>query len=375
MSKTQWILVFAGAALLTGCGKRQTTVKAASEPPAVAVAAIRVEPENFETTLPVTGTLVSNARVEVKAEIGGRIARFEKQEGAHVAAGEPVVWVNDENYVLALRQAETAVRVAEAGVDRSELLAVHSRSEMERATNLLKSGGITDKDLKAAQLADRDSGAQVAMANAQLEQARAALSVARKRVGDTVVRSPIAGEIQSKPVNQGAYVEPSTTVFTIVDNSRLELEAYVAAADLAPVRRGQRVAFGVNSYPGEKFEGSVIEVSPAMEEQTRSAKIRVQVVNASGRLKTGMFAQGEILTGLSRGAVVIPAEAAYRDDRSAKSSYVFVIENSRAARRNVRIGHERDARMEIVEGLKQGDQVIAEQNLEIAEGVRVEGRR
>ena len=72
---------------------------------------------------------------------------------------------------------------------------------------------------------------------------------------------------------------------------------------------------------------------------------------------------------------MIPSSAVYRDDRSAKSSYVFVLENGNAARRDVRIGQERDSQLEIVEGLKPGDQVIAEQNIEIAQGVRVEPRR
>ena len=65
----------------------------------------------------------------------------------------------------------------------------------------------------------------------------------------------------------------------------------------------------------------------------------------------------------------------YRDDRSAKSSYVFVVEDGKACRRNIRIGHERDSKLEISEGLRAGDQLIAEQNIEIAEGVRVQPRK
>jgi multidrug efflux pump subunit AcrA (membrane-fusion protein) len=88
-----------------------------------------------------------------------------------------------------------------------------------------------------------------------------------------------------------------------------------------------------------------------------------------------MFAQGEILTGVNANAIVIPAAAVYRDDRSAKASSVFVVEGGKACRRAVRIGHERDSRLEIVEGLRRGEQLIAEQNIEIAEGVRIEPRR
>lgn len=85
-----------------------------------------------------------------------------------------------------------------------------------------------------------------------------------------------------------------------------------------------------------------------------------------------MFAQGEVLTGTKPGAVVIPASAVYRDDRSAKASYVFVVENNRAARRAVQIGRERNSTLEVVEGLGPGDLLIAEQSIELADGVRVE---
>jgi RND family efflux transporter MFP subunit len=132
------------------------------------------------------------------------------------------------------------------------------------------------------------------------------------------------------------------------------------------------VVFTVNSYPGVKFEGRVVEMAPAMDTETRSAKVRIQVPNQGGKLKAGMFAEGEIQTGVTAAAIVIPSSAVYRDDRSAKSSHVFVVENGKATRRIVRIGRERDSSLEIVEGLKPGDLLISEQNIEIAEGVRVQ---
>ena len=368
-------LAVCAAALLAACAKQQAATTATSDPPPVSAAVITVAAETLPITIPVTGTLVSNTRVDVKAEVIGHIARFDKQEGDAVRAGEPVAWVDDENFQLAVRQAETAVQVAEAGLDRARLLASHSRSELERAENLLQSGGITDKDLKSAQLADRDAAAQVLLAQAQVEQARAALEVARKHVRDTVIYAPVSGEIQRKIVNKGSYVEAPTHVFSIVDNSRLELESPVASAELSPIRSGQRVTFKVNSYPDVTFEGRVLEMNPAVDEQTRSAKVRIQVANAAGKLKTGMFAQGEILTGVNASAIVIPAAAVYRDDRGAKVSSVFVLEDGKACRRAIRIGQERDSQLEILEGLRAGEHLIAEQNIEIAEGVRVQPRR
>lgn len=375
MRYTALLTTCAAVALLAACNKQQAKSIAASDPPPVAASVIAVAAERLPITIPVTGTLISNTRVDVKAEVIGHISRFDKEEGDPVRGGEAVAWVDDENFRLQVRQAETSRQLSEAGLERAQLLASHSRSELERAQSLLNSGGITDKDLKAAQLADRDAAAQVLLAQAQLEQARAALEVARKHVRDTVIYAPVAGEIQRKLLNKGSYVEAPTHVFSIVDNHRLELESPVASADLGPIRPGQRVTFTVNSYPDTSFEGSVIDINPAVDEQTRSAKVRIHVDNTAAKLKAGMFAQGHILTGVNASAIVIPTGAVYRDDRSAKSSFVFVLEGGKACRRNIRIGQERDSKLEIVEGLRPGEQLIAEQNIEIAEGVRVEARK
>jgi RND family efflux transporter MFP subunit len=264
------------------------------------------------------------------------------------------------------------VGVAQAALDRTRVQQAHAKSELERARSLVRSGGITDRDLKAAEMAGDDAGAQAALAAAQLEQARAALAMTNKHLADTVIKAPVAGEIQKKFVNPGAYVEAPTALFTLVDNTLLELESSVPAAELASLRAGQHVEFRVSSFPGQRFQGRVLEILPAMETESRSAKVRIQMANPGNRLKSGMFAEGEIRTGVDARAIVVVATAVYRDDAAAKSSYVFVVENGKAARRLVRLGRERDGTIEIVEGLAAGALVVAEQSIELADGVAVE---
>jgi RND family efflux transporter MFP subunit len=367
-------LFLLGVVLLTAaCGDEAPATVEAVESPPVHVAVISAEPQSFTIAVPITGTLVSPSSVVVKAETVGKVLKFPKEEGDRVAAGEAVVWVDDSHENIALRQSESVVQVAEAALERARVLESHARSEFARAQNLLKSGGITDRDYKAAELADRDARAQVALAAAQLDQARAQVAASQKALDDSIMRSPVAGEIQAKLLSEGAYVEAPTPVFSVVDNSRLELESMVATADLGPIGPGQQVTFTVNAFPRDRFQGRVIEVNPAVETQTRSAKVRIRVNNSSRRLKAGMFVQGEIVTGVEHQAILIPTAAVYRSDSSAKRSHVFVVENGRAVRRNVRIGSERDSLLEIVEGLTSGDLIVAEQSLELAEGVRVTG--
>jgi len=361
-----------GVLLSAGCRKKETEAPPLAEAPPVSVSVLEVQAEDLPVMIAVTGNLVSRARVDVKAETLGRLTRFPKQEGDLVEAGEAVAWVNQENYQLALRQAETAVQVAAAGLERTRVMAAHSQSELERARNLIQSGGITDKDLRTAEVAQREAQAQVLLAQAQLDQARAALDVAQKRLKDTVIVSPVSGAIEKKYINPGAYVEAPTMVFTVVDNKQLELESPVPSAQLGQVRSGQKVTFRVNSYPGITFHGQVLEIGPAVDTATRSAKVRIRVDNSSERLKTGMFAEGEILTGVRQRTIVVPLAAVYRNEGTAEGSYVFVVENGKAARRRVGIGRETDAKLEIVEGLKPGDLLVAEQKIELADGVRVQ---
>jgi RND family efflux transporter MFP subunit len=363
------------ALMAAGCNRREPVKAAAATAAPVSVAAAPVAAQDFEVTVAVTGTLVSRSRVEVKAETIGRVLRFPKEEGEFVRAGEPVVWIDEQNYQLAVKQAGTAVQVADAALEKARVMESHAMSELERARNLLSSGGITDKDLKAAMVAEQDARAQVALASAQLEQARAALDVTRKRLADAVICAPVSGEILKKHVNAGAYVEAPTPVFTLVDNGRLELESFVPSSELASVRPGQRVTFSVNSHPGRTFEGRVVDLSPAVETDSRAAKVRISVTGAAGSLKAGMVAEGEIVTGVQTRAIVIPSSAIYRDDRSAKDSFVYIADNGKAARRAIRIARERDSAVQIASGLNPGDLLITDQSIELAPGVPVQVKR
>ncbi len=130
MRRTKAAAIALLAALLllpAGCRKKETQAAGVAEAPALPVKVIQVQSAPFSLTVPVTGTLVSNTRVDVKAETIGRIVKFPKQEGDAVAPGEAVAWVDQENYQLSVRQAETAVQVAEASLAKTRVMAAHNK--------------------------------------------------------------------------------------------------------------------------------------------------------------------------------------------------------------------------------------------------------
>ena len=130
--------------------------------------------------------------------------------------------------------------------------------------------------------------------------------------------------------------------------------------------------FGVNSYPETIFEGRIVDISPAVDSQTRAIAMRIQVDNSSGKLKAGMFAQGEIITGVEENAIVIPAAAVYRAGTSGEGAYVFVVNGGSASRREIQIASETGTSIVVADGLAPGDLLVTEQSIELADGIRVQ---
>ncbi len=356
--------------LLLSCSKQNAGSPAAVTP--ITVSVTRVEPQPLDVTLGITGSLVSSVAVDVKTEFAGRLVAVLRQEGDRVSKGDLLAQLDDVNAKLAVAQAEANLEVAEATVDRAKVAEGHATTELQRAENLLKSGGITDRDYQAAQTAVHDSQAQVKLAKAQVEQVRHALALAQKHLNDCRIVSPISGEVERRFLNPGGWVDGNALLYRLVDNQRLELQTFVASSDMAAVEKGQKIRFSTAAYSGESFEATIRTLSAGIDAQNRSIPIRASVPNPSGKLKAGMFVKGEIITGTKGAALVVPADALWR--RAGQPPFVFVVEENHARRREVQTGIEEPRGIEITQGLRSGDVVVVEQNIALADGVQVSPR-
>jgi len=359
-------LSLAIVSLLVSCSKEATE---SSVSPPLSVRVIRVEPQPLETALDVTGSLVSTVAVEVRTEFPGRLVSMTKEEGDRVGKGEGLAQLDDVQAGLVLGQARAALEVSEAAHSRAQVAQEHAINEFQRAQNLLKSGGITEQDFQAAVTAQKDAGAQVRLAGAQVAQAREAVAIAEKHLHDCRILSPISGEIDKRFVNPGGWLDGSALLYRLVDNQRLELEAYVVSSDLGAVKKGQTVRFQVAAYGGEEFGAKITHISAGVDVLNRSSQIRAAVPNPDGRLKAGLFVKGRIVTGIEPNAIVVPHDAVWR--RAGQTPFVFVVENHRSEKRDVKLGREGSYGIQISEGLKSGETLVLEQNLELADGVAV----
>ncbi len=354
---------------LASCSKEAAKSTA---PAPLSVRVVRVEPQPLEIALDITGSLVSSVAVEVRTEFPGRLISMTKEEGDRVSRGELLGQLDDADARLALGQARAALEVSEAARARAQVAEEHAANELQRAQNLLKSGGITDRDFQAAATAEKDAHAQVKLAEAQVTQAREAVALADKHLRDCRILSPISGEVEKRFVNPGGWLDGSALLYRLVDNRRLELETYVASSELAGVKKGQAIRFHVAAYQGEEFDAKITHMSAAVDVLNRSTQIRAAVPNSDGRLKAGMFVKGRIITGIQPNAIVVAPDAVWR--RAGQTPFVFVVENHQAEKRDVKLGREGTGGIEISEGLRGGDTLILEQNLELADGVAVTPR-
>ncbi len=337
----------------------------------IAVKAAPVEIREWVSSVPISGNLRTLSTVDVKPEVGGRLIAIHFAEGDLVHNGQLLAEIDPINYQLAYDQAAAALAVAQAGLERVKVSAEHAKTEKERADNLLRSGGITQKDHQAAATGVREADSQVRLADAQCGQARAALAIAEKALKDCKIFSPTQGQVQKKEFDQGSLLAPGVPLCTLVDNSRLELEVVIPSYQLGAVRSRQQANFTTPTWGERRFEGTVSAINPAVESDNRSVKVKLSIANPGGELRSGMYARGEIITGRESNAVVVPRDSLIPDKEGSEEAGVYVVKDGKAHRINVRIGDSHQEWVWVKQGLVSGDLVVTEIGPSLKEGASV----
>jgi membrane fusion protein, multidrug efflux system len=341
---------------LAACGGTTETASA-DKPHAVPVRSATVEARDLDETLALTGTLRPRAQVLIVAEVPARLLKVLRDEGAYVAAGETLALLDETDYKLSLDRAKAALAVAEANK-------AHAVAEKERADNLLKTGGITDKDHLSAQV-----GLQVA--EASLAQARAETAIADQQLARTIVKAPFGGRVARRTADPGAMLANGTPIFTLVDDSVLEFRASVPSADYNKVHVGASVEVAVDALGDRTVKGTVARVTPLVEERTRSFEVVVQVPGNKD-LVGGLFARASVRVGHVPGALVVPPVALVRDGSKPSEAQTYVVEGGKAVRRTVALGVETADAIQVKDGLRAGELVVLDPPAALSSGAPVE---
>jgi membrane fusion protein (multidrug efflux system) len=336
---------------LPGCSKKE---KETVKEKVVNVRTAVVGKQSLKPFIESVGTLKPDEEVTVSSEIDGILKVLKVKEGSIVSKGMLLAQINETDYRLELNRAEAALRQADASL-------ANAKVEFERKEALHKEALITRQQYD-------DIIARRLLAEGDLDRVKGALDLSREKLAKTNIYSPIDGAVKEKKVSPGDYVRNGTALLYLTRNHPIKLSFTVNEKDIARLRVGQECLFRVDAFPGREFKGQLSVIYPNLEERTRSLQVEALVPNPGLALKPGLFARVTIHTGAATEKVVIPITALQYENDKAKT---FVIEQGTAKERKVVLGAKYGELMEIVEGLKGGEELIVVGHTNLAEGVKV----
>lgn len=315
---------------LSGPGTTPVTAPAAQPParaaaPAVPVEVAIVERVSFPRGLSAIGSLRSGESIVISAEISGRIARINFQEGQPVRQGDVLVELDDSVARAELAQAEANLALAQSRFDRSQRL---------------QTAGFVSKEAR--------EDASIAL---QLQQA--AIELAKARLDKTRIIAPFDGVVGLRTVSIGEYLNPGQDIAPLESVDVLKADFRLPERYVSDIQVGQTLEIRVDAIPQKTFQGEVYAVSPLVEAGGRSILVRANVENKEGVLFPGMFARVQLLT-QETDALVVPETALAP---SGQRQFVYRIQDNRAEQIPVQVGERRGGLVEIVDGVQLGDHV------------------
>lgn len=319
---------------------------------------VEVVPEEVVEWIRAIGTVRADQRVNLGAEVGGRLASIEVEVGDLVEQGDLLALLDDERLRIARDLARAEVEMARANLEKS-------KRDAQRQVDLHEGRVASEYSREQAELkALTDEG--------QLKVAQARLAAAARDLEDASIVSPVAGEITRRHVEVGELVEAGTPLFDIAKIDRVKVVVHASELEITRLQKGQEAEIRVDGYPGVVFTGSVNTISAQADDQTRAFPVEILVANdRPEKLLPGFIGRARIRGRTFRDAIFLPKEVVVeRDGRPV----VFVAASDTASARAVETGFSDRGRVLITKGLAPGDRVIVTGQQSLRDGDTIQPR-
>jgi RND family efflux transporter MFP subunit len=363
------IVVALGVGVYLGQVKKKAAAneeKVQDESPAVRVK--RVSQGNISEELVLTGSIAANAEVTILPEVVAKVVRYHKDKGDRVQKGDVLVELDRSDYAVRVEQSEAALSVAKAQLDEVKTNLANTEKDLERIEALHKDGVVSQQLYDEVKTRHESLVARENVAHAAIEQAQAQLSEAKLKLEDTRIESPISGVVAERHVDIGDMASLATPLYRIVDIETVKLVVDAPERIIPLLRAGKSVAIEVDAYPAEQFEGKISIISPTITLATRTAPVEVVIVNAAGRLRPGMFCRARFTIGEHKDVVVAPLDSLIREGNV---YFACVVNGNKAERRRVSLGITYKNEAQILDGLREGDMLVVEGQVNLRTGMSV----
>ncbi len=289
--------------------------------------------------IPVNGSLLANEEVELVAEIVGKVRKIYFQEGSFVHKGQLLLKVDDADL--------------QAQLTRSEFQKKLLSEKLERQRILLKRESIS-----------REAFDQLQTDYNMLE---ADIELLKVKISRTEIRAPFDGEMGFRYVSEGSYVQPSSKIATIVDNSVLKYEFSIPERYADNQLKGREVFFKVTGSD-KLYPANVYAVDPLIDVKNRMILLRARFQNSDHELMPGMFAKGNIVFEGKNRYIAVPSEAVVPEMEGKR---LWVVKNGKAVSVPVETESRDEKNVEVISGISVGDTILTGGLMQLREGMGV----
>lgn len=356
------ILVLA-LSLLPGCNKEKEVVKETE----LTVATAKVEKKDIAQAVKYPGTVRGLNEVYIMPKVPARVTAIFVKPGDRVSAGQSLLTLDSSDFEAAIKQAEAAVALAEAGKTANTIQLENARLAYERTQKLFDAGAASQQQLEAAKSAY--DILNTGSSDASLAQAQAGLLAAQTQLGHCTITSPINGVVGSINLSLGDTASPTSPAATVSDTSRLEIETLVSESEVSYIKTGDVVDVAVKAAGEKPYKGRVDSVSSIPDPVKHQYTAKVVLDNQDNKIKSGMFAEVIIGTESKQEVLCVPISSVI--PRSGREIIYTVDNKNRAHEVEVKTGLRDRTNVEIVSGLKAGEQVITKGNTLVNNGTLV----
>ena len=273
------------------------------------------------------------------------------------------------------------IRIAEAQVEQAKAALSLARASQgqndirQRDVEAAQKQGDQDRaGLEMAQAAaarNQISEQDVQAARAALAQAKANVSYLQTQIGYAHIRAPAPGIVAQRNVDAGESALPGLPLFRIVNNAQVYVRARIGEVNIREVHQGQIVAVTVDAVAGGTFQGTVTEILPIAEPQSRAFDVKIRVPNPQGKLTQGMFARVEVIAEGQNNVLLVPREAVMEQEGK---SLVYVATGAQATQKEVQTGLQDAERVAILSGLQEDDRVVVRGQDQLQPGQKIQIR-
>ncbi len=334
----------------------------------IPVRVARVRRISLPLKMKLTGELQPVTHTEVVSRLTGKVAEVRFKVGDFVPAGTVVATIRATGLDQRSGRIEAGVGAARADLQsrEDELAAIEKRLASER--EFLRRDLIARRDLEQTDAAAQTARAQAELARAHLAQQQAMLAQIRALQSLTRLTAPISGEVGAVLIAPGAAVGEGGAIISLIGLDSVKLIARVSSADLPSLRPGAKARISNSSLPGKVLEGKIVRVAPRSGDPEPAIEVEIRADNRKKYLRPGMTVEASIDRDATEDFLLVPRSAVSSQN---KSSYVYKVTDNRAVRQKIVIGRERGEEVAVVQGLKQGESVVAEHLSSVAPGTRV----